>query len=215
MSVTTTEGDIETQPTRLRLSRWRVPLAVLAGLVVGLAACSLFALAVLASGTLGIATIAGAVAAGFVAGAVFSALLAVARDQPVEWVDCLGLGLVTVVVGTVALLVPSTIESLARGDPEPLLPFRVGFVLASTLMAAACTAIASWIFGVQGWRVRAVLVGVVTGLTYLLATMVLDTIPGFHVGGGNMAMPKVTAISNLVAGFVGGTLAHLLLSSRH
>ncbi len=192
-----------------------MPLAVLAGLVVGLAACSLFALAVLASGALGIATIGGAVAAAIVAGAVFSALLAVARDQRVEWVDSLGLGLVMVVVGTLALVLPITVESFARANPEPVLPFRVGFVMASTIMAAACTAIASWIFGVQGWRVPGLLVGVVTGLTYLLATTVLDAIPGFHVGGGNMAMPKVAAISNLVAGFVGGTLAHLLLSSRH
>jgi hypothetical protein len=211
---TTPDGYIETQPIPLRLSRWRVPLAVLAGLIVGLAASSLFALAVFASGALGIATIGGAVAAALVAGAVFSVLLAVARDQRVEWVDSLGLGLIMVVVGTLALVVPLSIESLARGDPEPVLQFRVAFVLASTLMAVACTAIASLIFGVQGWRVRGVLVGVATGLTYLLATTVLDVIPGFHVGGGNMAMPKVTAISNLVAGFVGGTLAHLLLSSR-
>jgi hypothetical protein len=211
---TTTEEPIDTHPTRIRLSEWRVPLAVLAGLVVGLAACSLFALAVLASGALGIATIAGAVAAPAVAGAVFSALLALARDRRVEWIDSLGLGLLMIVVGTLALVVPIMIESLVRGNPEPLLPFRVGFVLASTIMAGACTAIASWMFGVQGWRVRAVLVGVVTGLTYLLVTIVLDAIPGFHVGGGNMAMPRVTAISNLVAGFVGGTLAHLLLSSR-
>ncbi|GAC1329525.1 MAG: hypothetical protein NVSMB2_28550 [Chloroflexota bacterium] len=53
-----------------------------------------------------------------------------------------------------------------------------------------------------------------TGLTYLLVTLVVDAIPGFHVGGGNMAMPKVTAIANLVAGFVGGTIAHFLLSTR-
>ena len=68
-------------------------------------------------------------------------------------------------------------------------------------------------FNAQGWHIRTLLVAAVTGLTYLLVTLVMDTIPGFHVGGGNMAMPKVAAISNLVAGLIGGTLAHLLLSA--
>lgn len=53
------------------------------------------------------------------------------------------------------------------------------------------------------------LVGALTGLTYLAIALDVDPVPGLHVGGCSMAMPKVAAICNFVAALVGGTVAHL------
>ena len=189
----------------------RVLLAQLAGFAIGLSASSLFGLAVVASGKIGIGVVTPSVLGAVVAGSAFSALLAAARRQKVGWVHIFGLGLVLLVVGIAALLVPIIMESFAVNNPQPVGLFRVAFVAASTLMAGTCTAIASWMFGVPGWHRRALMVAAITGLTYLAVALALDPMPGLHVGGGNMAMPKVAAVCNVIAGFVGGTIAHLTL----
>jgi hypothetical protein len=192
----------------------RGALALGAGLVIGLAASSLFGLAVLASGKINIVVIAASIFAAFAAGSLFSVLLSAAREEPLIWVRVLGLGLILPVVGTFALLVPIVVENLVRHDPQPVGLFRVAFVAACTVMATACTAIACWMFGIRRWIAVALKVGVITGLAYLVVALALDPIPGLHVGGGNMAMPKVAAICNFIAGLVGGTMAHVALSHR-
>jgi hypothetical protein len=196
------------------LSMFRVSLALVAGCVIGLSACSLFLLAVRAFGSISIGIVAASMLGAVAAGSIFSALLAVARGERVGWVHILGLGLAVLAVGTSALMVPIFAESAVQNVNEPVGLFRAAFTTASTLMAVVCTAIASWMFGARGWRTRALLVGAVTGVTYLAVALAIDPVPGLHVGGGNMAMPKVAAICNFVAGFVGGTVAHLALSRR-
>src|SRR5207245_510665 len=61
---------------------------------------------------------------------------------------------------------------------------------------------------------RALEVAAMTAIAYALLALALDPIPGFHVGGGDRAMPKVAALCNLVAGIVGGASAFTALTSR-
>jgi hypothetical protein len=57
-------------------------------------------------------------------------------------------------------------------------------------------------------------VGLVAGGTFLLLTLVLDPIPGWHIGGGDRAMLKVATLGNLIAGWSGGMAAFGLLVAR-
>jgi hypothetical protein len=169
-------------------------------------------LALRAFGTISVGIVAVSMLGAVAAGAVFSALLAAARGQRAEWVRVIGLGLVVLGAGTAAMMVPIFAEPAVQDVRQPVVLFRGAFTVASTLMAITCTAVASWMFAAPGWRMRTLLVGAVTGLTYFAVALAVDPLPGLHVGGGQMAMPKVAAICNFVAGFVGGTVALLTLS---
>jgi hypothetical protein len=61
---------------------------------------------------------------------------------------------------------------------------------------------------------KAALVGLTTGLTYLVVALVLDAVPGWRVGGGDMAMPRVAMVGNLISGAVGGALAYRVFLRR-
>jgi hypothetical protein len=87
--------------------------------------------------------------------------------------------------------------------------FRVAFVTASAQIALVCTLVAWKAFGF-GWRAglaTAVLVAGVTAATYVLVALVVDPLPGLHVGYGQRAMPKVAVLCNVIAGLVGGSVA--------
>jgi hypothetical protein len=83
--------------------------------------------------------------------------------------------------------------------------------VASCLIAFACTAIAARVFGLSTSLKQALLVAAVAGGTFLLVTLVVDPIPGWHVGGGDRAMLKVATLGNLIAGWIGGVVAFAVL----
>lgn len=85
------------------------------------------------------------------------------------------------------------------------------FRVASFLIAFASTAIAARILDVQSRLRYAFIVASVAAATFLLVALVVDPLPGWHVGGGDRAMLKVAALGNLIAGWCGGMVAFALL----
>ena len=57
-------------------------------------------------------------------------------------------------------------------------------------------------------------VGLATAASYLAFLLLIELRPGWHVGGGDMAMPRVAMLGNLIAGAVGGAVAFRLLDCR-
>jgi hypothetical protein len=53
-------------------------------------------------------------------------------------------------------------------------------------------------------------IGLVTGSVYLCYTLLIDLLPGWHVGGGDMAMPRVALLGDLLSGSIGGSFAFRL-----
>ena len=49
-----------------------------------------------------------------------------------------------------------------------------------------------------------------TGSVYLCYTLLIDLLPGWHVGGGDMAMPRVALLGDLLSGSIGGSFAFRL-----
>jgi hypothetical protein len=92
--------------------------------------------------------------------------------------------------------------------------FRLAFITACCVIAFVCTLIAGWTFRVSGCVRRALEVAAITAIAYALLALALDAIPGFHVGGGDRAMPKVAALCNFVAGMLGGAAAFSALTSE-
>ena len=198
-------------------------LGLLGGAAVGIGVCSLFALLLALPAIESVvgawalpSLVLGTLAAVLVAGATSAWLVARARAQRAGWVRLVGLGVVLVVAGCVVLIPLGAAEEFGVQQPDPgrLLTFRVAFVGASAAIALTCTATAGWMFGLRRWLAHALLVAVVTASAYLVVVLVLDPLPGYHVGGGDRAMLKVATLANLIAGWIGGTLAHLLLSRR-
>jgi hypothetical protein len=126
-------------------------------------------------------------------------------------------GCVLPIAGFGGIQLALVVEPVAEGNPgAALVVFRVAFVLASAAVAFVCTVVTGWLLGARGALRSGVSVAVGTALTYLVVALAFDPIPGLHVGGGDRAMPKVAAICNLAAGFVGGITAfHTLLGAPH
>lgn len=141
------------------------------------------------------------------AGAVFAALAALARGERVRRWRVLGVpvGFTLACLGGLALVL--RIEPLASSGDLALPVFRLAFVSASALVSFACTWLAARVFGEPHGLRTALRIAALTAVTYLLVALVLDPLPGFHVGGGSRAMPKVALTCNFLAGLLGGTLA--------
>jgi hypothetical protein len=116
----------------------------------------------------------------------------------------------------IGVFIAGTLEPVGIQSPDAqrLLIFRAAFVLASTTAALLCTFSVARTLGVPGALNAALLVALATGATYLLLAILVDPLPGFHVGGGERAMPRVAMVGNLLAGTVGGSLAFRLLSTQ-
>lgn len=114
---------------------------------------------------------------------------------------------------TLGLLVALGLEPVALrlDDSGRLLVFRIAFTLASGLAAFACTASVAATLRIDGVLPRAARTGAVTALTYFLVLLVVDQLPGWHVGGGDKAMVRVAMLGNLLAGTTGGIAAFRFL----
>jgi hypothetical protein len=146
-------------------------------------------------------------------GLAFALLLARVRGEPIEWARTLTVGAVLPLAGAGGLVFAAQFEHLGTSRSDLTLPvFRLAFVSASFLVALACALIAGGVYAVPGTIRRALQVAAVTALTYFVCAIVLDVFPGFHVGGGDRAMPKVAAWSNLLAGIMGGYSAFHVLA---
>ena len=92
-----------------------------------------------------------------------------------------------------------------------LLLFRAAFTLASGTAALLCTWSVARLLRIDGALPKALLVGAATAGVYLAFVLLIDLQPGWRVGGGDMAMPRVAMLGNLISGTLGGTLAFRLL----
>ncbi len=122
-----------------------------------------------------------------------------------------------VALSGVALLVSSLIGVVIAGALEPfeasvgtVRAFQVAFAIASGCAAVLCTLAVGWLLRVDATVRKAVLVGAVTAVAYLAFALLIDRMPGWRVGGGDMAMPRVAMLGNLVSASVGGALAFRL-----
>jgi hypothetical protein len=200
----------------------RLATALLSGLLVGAAECLFFLLALnhlslelalwrafgLSSGTVGTLAIAVCVLAPVLAGSAFVWL---ATSGAAPWYCVVQAGVGLLVASLIGMVTALSLEPLGQSGNVVLI-FRIAFTLASGLAALLCTWWVGWLLGFRdAWR-RGVLVGAVTAVTYLMYALLVDQVAGFHVGGGNMAMPRVAMVGNLLAGAVGGTVALLVLS---
>jgi hypothetical protein len=190
----------------------RSVLSGLGGLAIGVGASSVFAL--LFTGLPDAVLVPTIIVTTVGAGACFAQLVAYARNETAGWRRITAIGLVLPLVSLVGLLMAGLFEPFGLGHPEPMpvLVFRLGFVPASAAIAFVCSLIAGWTFRVRGPWACALLVALVTAGVYLLVALVVDPLPGMHVGGGAKAMPRVAALANFGAGLVGGAFAHHLLS---
>src|SRR5579859_1288447 len=145
----------------------------------------------------------------------FAFVTAAARDEQPVWWRTLLVGATLPLAGAAALLVVAArLEPLGSSRADLTLPiFRLSFVSASALIAFSCTLVSGWLFRVPGTPRRALAVAAITAVVYLVVALALDPIPGFHVGGGDRAMPKVTALCNFIARIVGGAAALRALSA--
>jgi hypothetical protein len=148
-----------------------------------------------------------------VGGALFAVLVDRARGAPLSWRRSGGMGLTLMLTCAIGLLGTLALEPVGIAS-APLFVFRVAFTFASCLIAFACTLVALRVFGGSARLMPALQVGLVAGGTFLLLTLVLDPIPGWHVGGGDRAMLKVVTLANLIAGWSGGVAAFGLLVAR-
>jgi hypothetical protein len=202
----------------------RLPMAVTAGLLVGSAECLFFLIAlnhvqiefalwrafgISASAVQTSAIVACALAA-VVAGSAFAWLAGHGRTG---WQRVVLAGASLLLASLVGLVVALGLEPLGA-TTNAVLIFRVAFTLASGIAALLCTFCVARLLDVESaWR-KAALVGAATATTYLLYALLIDAVPGFHVGGGNMAMPRVAMVGNLLAGAIGGVLAYVHLSRQ-
>jgi hypothetical protein len=147
----------------------------------------------------------------FAAGYVFAGLM---RTGSWRRSAMVGLTLMLACLGGFVFAAGFEGVGMQQPDATRLALFRVAFVGASTLVALVSTAVAARVFGIDGWLRPALLVATATGVTYLLVSLVLDALPGWHVGGGDRAMLKVATVANLLAGLVGGAVAFALLAGR-
>jgi hypothetical protein len=219
MAVATTVRRIEAGQTIAAISS-----ALVAGLMVGTSECLFFVYALNRSaielslkyttGTMVAMDVIDAVAIGLFALAPIGAGLAfayLARGGTLGWRRTLTAGVCLLAASMLGMSVALIVEGSAS-RLGVLLAFRIGFTLASGTAALLCTWGVAWLLRVDGAFRKAVLVGAVTAIVYLLYALLIDPLPGFHVGGGNMGMPRVAMVGNFLAGALGGALAFPLLS---
>jgi hypothetical protein len=212
------------RPSRQYVAPHNAALALTGGLAVGIGASAIFTILLIgiavhqrfpsfvAPDWVFVPTIVGV---SFVPAACFALLVAAARHEPAVWSRILIVGASLPLAGVGGLLFAVRLEPLGLSQPELMLPvFRLAFISASGLVAFVCTLIACWTFRVPGSAWRALEVAAMTAIAYALLALALDPIPGFHVGGGDRAMPKVAALCNLVAGLIGGANAFTALTAR-
>jgi hypothetical protein len=194
---------------------------ILAGLFIGVAASAVFALlavrpalALLAHGLPDGTLIPLVLALTFGGAARFAYLVARGRGEPGRWSSTLIVGISLPLAGVAGLFGAGSLEPLGLAQPNATLVwvFRLAFMGASAGVAFVCTLVAWRVFGLRGGVAEALVVAAVTAGTHLLVALALDPVPGFHVGGGDRAMPKVAALCNLAAGSIGGTTAFRLLT---
>jgi hypothetical protein len=151
-----------------------------------------------------------AILATLLGGVVFAVLVDRARGEPLSWRRSGGLALTLTVACAIGLVGVGMFEPIGIAG-TPLFVFRVAFTVASCLIAFTCTAIAARVFGLSTSLRHALLVGAVASGTFLLVALVVDAIPGWHVGGGDRAMLKVATLGNFIAGWIGGFVAFAVL----
>jgi len=151
-----------------------------------------------------------AILATLVGGMLFALLVDRARGEPLSWRRSGGLGLTLMVACAIGLVGAGVFEPIGIAS-TPVVVFRVAFTLASCLIAFACTAIAARVFGLSTSLKKALVVGALAGGTFLLVALIVDAIPGWHVGGGDRAMLKVATLGNFIAGWIGGFGAFAVL----
>jgi hypothetical protein len=145
----------------------------------------------------------------------YAVLVARARCDVAAWWRVLIVGASLPLAGAGALLLAAQVEPLGASRSDLTLPvFRFAFVGASFLVAFVCSLVGAATFGIHAAPRRALEVALITAAVYLMCALALDLIPGFHVGGGDRAMPKVAALCNFVAGVVGGAVAFGVLTDR-
>jgi hypothetical protein len=196
---------------------------IVASLLIGISASALFVVLLAAELTPLAQTLPGwtivplLVALTFGSGAHFALVLARERGEPTQRSRMLIIGACLPLAGFAGLFGAGALEpvGLAQSGGTLVWVFRLAFVGASAIVAFVCTLVASRAFGVRGGVVNALAVASIAGGTYLLFALALDPLPGFHVGGGDRAMPKVAALCNLAAGSVGGATALRLLGRAH
>ena len=200
-----------TGPRQVRSpARFQVGRGVLGGLAIGLSASAVFPVLLAAPELNHVIVSVLVIALTFGGAALLAHLVAHARGEaPESWrTIMIGLSLPFACMG--GLFGVSMAEALWQSQP-PVLLFRVAFVVVSAAVAFVCTLVASSLFELHEARRNAATVAGATAVTYLLLALAVDPIPGFHVGGGDRAMPKVAALCNLVAGFVGGAVSFWVL----
>ena len=205
--------------------------AVIAGLLVGLTECLFFALTLARMPIQGVVwpllgwnatqyiqpvSIGVVVITPVVAGVGFGLLL---RQRPrsasgLRWWRFGVVGPILWLSSAIGLVIGAAFLGLAanQGDAGLQLVFRSGFTLASTIAALLCTGATALTLRLERPMTRAFLVAVVTGGTYLVVTSLLGLMPNWHVGSGDMAMPRIAMVANLLAGTIGGATAFRLLS---
>jgi hypothetical protein len=196
--------------------------ALAAGLMVGIAESLFFVFTLLHTpveralgrGAMGIVDVTAIIvicAAPIAAGAGFAWLV----DRQSAWWRVALSGVALLLASIVGVVVAAGLEPLGLSNPGLLVRvFQLAFVLASGIAAVVCSWAVARLLRVDAALKKATLVGLITGLTYLVVAMLLDTLPGWRVGTGDMAMPRVAMLGNLVSGTVGGTLAVRLFLKR-
>jgi hypothetical protein len=202
--------------------RWRTALA--AGLMVGFAECLLFALdlarlpiqtmvwrlfgfgASQAVPQMGMVLV---FVAPVAAGCTFALLAGVRRAQ---WWRIVLSGVSLLGASTIGFLIAATLDPVATrlDDGGRLMVFRVAFVLASGTAALVCTWSVARLLRAPTPVRHALRVAALTAATYLVFLLFIDLLPGWHVGGGDKAMPRIAMVGNLLSGTVGGWLAFQL-----
>ncbi len=122
-----------------------------------------------------------------------------------------------VALAGVSLLVTSLLGVVIAGFGEQFTTtfglvrtFQLAFMVASGTAALLCSVAVGWLVGVPAAVRKAVLIGLVTGASYIAFALLIDQLPGWRVGGGDMAMPRVAMLGNLLSGTIGGTVAFRL-----
>jgi hypothetical protein len=144
------------------------------------------------------------------AGVAFGRML---RTDVAWWRIALG-GISLLAASLLGVTIASSIEPL-QSSLSTVRTFQLAFTAASACVALLCACSAGWLLRIDRTVRKAALVGVATGAAYLAFALAIDLLPGWRVGGGDMAMPRVAMLGNLFSGSIGGMLAFALLARRY
>jgi hypothetical protein len=148
----------------------------------------------------------------FAAGSAFGSIVGAARKRG-SWRRSALVGVTLMLASMGGFVFAAAFEEVGMRQPDTtrLLLFRVAFVGASCLVALVSMAVAARVFGLEHALRCTLLVVAITGQPISQSLLVVDVIPGWHVGGGDSAMLRVATVANQVAGWVGGAAACALL----